>query len=148
MKTYKQALVNVKFWLFLLLLGVAIVVAVLLSKRGESITATPSPQSEAQVVHQPVQAAAIEELSLTLNQKGFEPAELIPNGRRFLLSVDNRTDVKAPLLKLSDKNGKFVRELRVPEGAGDWGELFELKSGKYVLSEANHAAWSCSIVIN
>lgn len=147
MKPYKQALVNVKFWLFLLLLGAAIVVAVLLSTGGEPVTATAWSQSDAKLGHQPVYADAIEEFSLTLNQKGFAPAELIPSGRRFLLSVDNRSDVKALALKLSDKNGNVVREIRVPDGAGDWAELFELKSGKYVLSEANHAAWSCSITI-
>lgn len=147
MKPYKQALLNVKFFLFLSLLGAAIVFAVLLSTRRDPV-APPSPQSDAPVVHRLVSADAIEEFSLTLNQKGFAPAELNPNGRRFLLSVDNRTDVKTPVLKLSDKDGNFVREIRVPEAAGDWGELFELKSGKYVLSEANHAAWSCSIVIN
>ena len=147
MTNYKTTLVSAKFWILVSLLCGVIAVSVLLSSRSQSVAATTWQQSDAALGHQPAYNDAIEELSLTLNKTGFVPAEVSPSGSQFLLSIDNRTDVKELVLKLSDKNGNAVRELRVPGGAGDWSELFDLKRGKYVLSEANHAAWSCTITI-
>jgi hypothetical protein len=90
----------------------------------------------------------IEELSLTLTSSGFAPAELRPQGKKFLLSLDNRTDVKELVLRMSRNDGVQIREIRVPGGGGDWSELFELEAGNYTFSELNHANWVCTIIIS
>lgn len=89
----------------------------------------------------------IEELSLTLTSSGFAPAELRPHGKKFLLSLDNRTDVEELVLRMSGNDGVQIREVKVPRGSGDWSELFELPAGNYTFSEVNHGSWLCRIVI-
>jgi hypothetical protein len=89
----------------------------------------------------------IEELSLTLTSSGFAPAKLKTQGKKFLLSLDDRAQVKELVLRMSRKDGTVVREIRVPGESGDWSELFELPPGSYTFSEANHADWSCTIVV-
>ncbi|MEN3325327.1 MAG: hypothetical protein V7638_134 [Acidobacteriota bacterium] len=147
-KDHQMTLLNSKMWIALSLAGVAIAFGLLIGTRRNSIEAASTwQQSDAALGPQAPYRETTEELSLTLSAKGFSPAELTAAGKRFLLSVDNRTDLKEVVLRLSDKHGNQVREIRVPGGPGDWSELFDLKSGKYVLSEANHSQWSCSIVV-
>ncbi len=83
-----------------------------------------------------------------LTSSGFVSAELHPHGKKFLLSLDNRTDVKELVLRMSRTDGVQIREIRVPGGSGDWGELFELPAGNYTFSEINHANWLCTITIS
>jgi len=89
----------------------------------------------------------IEEVLLVLTGSGFAPAEVRPYGKKFLLSLDNRTEVKELTLRMARSDGVQIREIRVPAGGGDWSELFELAPGAYKLSEANHESWLCTITI-
>jgi hypothetical protein len=55
---------------------------------------------------------------------------------------------KPPTLsRLKRKANLLVLLSAATLGATDWAEELELSAGRYVLTEANHAAWSCSIVI-
>jgi hypothetical protein len=87
------------------------------------------------------------EISVTLRNEGFNPAELnIPAGR-FLFSVDNRSGVSELVLRLSKSDGTRIREIRISSNRGDWNEMFELAPGKYLLSEANHSNWVCRLIV-
>jgi hypothetical protein len=87
------------------------------------------------------------EVTLTLSADGFAPAQVTRPAGRFMLSVDNRTDVKALTLRLSDAGGTVVREIKVREGALDWSEEINLAAGQYTLMEASHSQWVCQLTI-
>jgi len=90
---------------------------------------------------------AIEEVSLMLKADGFAPTEVRTHGKKFLLSLDNRTDVKQLTLRMTRSDGVRIREFLVPAGGGDWSELFELQPGTYTFSEMGHPNWICTIVV-
>lgn len=142
-----MALTKMKLWIVFSLLCVAVVVSLVMGVRYQSVGATTWQESDKVLGTQPLYRDSVEEFTLTLSSNGFSPKELTPNNNRFFLSIDNRTDLNELVLNLSDKHGNQVRELRVPIGVGDWSELLVLKSGKYVLSEKSHSAWSCTIVV-
>jgi hypothetical protein len=136
------------FWIALLLLCTAITVFVLSGAGRQPVDNSTWRQSDLALGHQSAYPDAIEELSLTLTAEGFAPAEVRPDGKKFLLSIDNRTAVKELVLRMSRKDGVQIREIRVPGGGGDWSELFELQPGSYTFSESHHENWICSIVVS
>ena len=87
------------------------------------------------------------EVSLLLRSNGFDPAEVRPPSHRFLLSIDNRSGVNDLTLRLNRADGTQVRELHVSGAGGDWSETIDLSAGTYTLSEANHSAWLCTIIV-
>ena len=89
----------------------------------------------------------MQEISVTLSSSGFNPAEVRPQSRRFLLSIDNRSGAGDLVFKLSRPDGTLIRELRISGAGGDWTEAFDLSEGTYKLSETNHTAWVCTIVV-
>ena len=126
--------------------GVAVLVVVKAAS-GPSVESTWQ-QSDLALGQPAVYKDPIEEVSLMLTSSGFAPAEIKPHGKKFLLSLDNRTDVQELTLRMARSDGVQIREIRVPGGgAGDWSELFELQPGKYTFSEVNHSNWTCTIVI-
>jgi hypothetical protein len=150
MKKYTEGqmrIVNSRLWIFIVLLGSAVVASSLIAVRREPVQAGTWQQSDSALGYQRNYTDSTEEVSLILSSSGFAPAHIAPSSGRFLISVDNRTGLKELVLKLSDKNGKQLRELRVSGGPGDWNELIELDGGKYILSEAHHPKWTCQIVI-
>jgi hypothetical protein len=84
---------------------------------------------------------------ITITPHGFEPQEITRPQGRFLLMVDNRSGVAATTLALTSEAGQRTREMQVPREAPNWSEVVELRPGRYVLTEANHARWSCRITI-
>ena len=89
----------------------------------------------------------MQEISLILSSSGFNPAEVRPQSGRFLLSIDNRSGSGDLVFKLSRPDGTLIRELRMSGAGGDWTEAFDLSAGTYKLSETNHTAWVCTIVV-
>lgn len=89
----------------------------------------------------------MQEISLILSSSGFNPAEVRPQSGRFFLSIDNRSGSGDLVFKLSRPNGTLIRELRMSGAGGDWTEAFDLSTGTYKLSETNHTAWVCTIVV-
>ena len=89
----------------------------------------------------------MEEVTLMLRAEGFAPAELTLAAGRFLLTVDNRSGVEEITLLLNHENGERVQEIKVPPKALDWAVEINLQSGRYLLTEANHANWVCSITV-
>lgn len=85
---------------------------------------------------------------ITLRPHGFEPRQVQRGPGRFLLAVDNRSRLDLAILRLDSDAGGHLRELRLPRGKLRWREFLTLPPGRYVLSEANHPAWVCQILIS
>lgn len=107
-----------------------------------------SQQSGPTTARKFVQPASPDEVSLSLGPDGFTEREVRAQRRRFLLSLDNRTGAKELVLRLSGKDGRQLRELHVPGGGGDWGEMFDLQPGSYTFSEVKHTDWWCTIIVD
>lgn len=138
---------NRLFWVVLAVLCAGIA-ALVLGAAQDPLRNSTWQQSDLALGRQAAYQDPLEELSLTLTSSGFAPAELKPHSKKFLLSVDNRTDVKELHLRMSSSDGTQIREIRVPGAGGDWSELFELAAGRYTFSEVNHANWICAVVIS
>jgi hypothetical protein len=146
-KIVKFIRVKRRYWIVGLALFAAIAAMVLANAKDNSHRDATFEQSDIALGRQPVYQDPIEEVSLVLKRNGFSPKEVKLQSRRFLLSIDNRTDTQQLVFRLTGADGTQVRELRVPEGAGDWSELLELPAGTYTLLEPGHRDWSCKIVI-
>lgn len=138
--------VNKRLWVMLPVLCAlaAAVVAVAAYRPVEEAT---WKQSDLALGQPAMYQDAIEEVSLMLNTDGIAPAEVRTHGKKFLLSLDNRTDVKQLTLRMTSSDGAPIREIRVPGGGGDWSELFELQPGTYTFSAVGHPNWACTIVV-
>lgn len=140
-------LLNRRSWIVVPFLCAAAAVLVVVHAASRPAGESNWKQSDLALGQPAVYKDAIEEVSLMLTAKGFAPAEVRPQGKKFLLSLDNRTDAKELTLRMVRNDGVQIREIRVPGGGGDWSELFELQPGNYTFSEVNHSNWTCTIVI-
>jgi len=89
---------------------------------------------------------------VTVSARGFEPKELLATSL-FTLLVDDMTGLPHGIhVQLSQNNqGKeptMVQEARIPHGQRSWIQDFELQNGEYVLTEADHPNWSCTITVS
>jgi hypothetical protein len=84
---------------------------------------------------------------ITLTPSGFEPSEINRTEGRFLLAVDNRSGIREITLRLERENGGRLQEIRLPIGKLDWRHWVDLPPGRYILAEAGHSEWICSITI-
>ena len=134
-------------WIVVPLLCAVLAVLLVVDAASRPIGETTWKQSDLALGQPAIYQDPIEELSLMLTSGGFAPAELRPHGKKFLLSLDNRTDVKELTLRMVRNDGVQIREIRVPGGGGDWSELFELQPGSYTFSEVGHPNWTCTIII-
>lgn len=140
--------VNKKLWMVLPVPGALVAALVVAVAAYRPVEEGTWKQSDLALGQPAFYRDSIEEMSLMLTSKGFAPAEVRPYGKKFLLSLDNRTDVKELTLRMARSDGVQIREIRVPGGAGDWSELFELQAGNYTFSEVDHPNWICKFVIN
>src|SRR5262245_41278206 len=116
-------------WIAIAVMCTAIAALVVTAARHDPVDTGTWKESDKVLGGNSLYKDPIEELTLALTSSGFAPARLKPQGKKFLLSLDNRADVKELALRMSRKDGSVVREIRVPGGSGDWSELFELPSG-------------------
>jgi hypothetical protein len=89
-----------------------------------------------------------DEVTLTVTNDGFAPAQLTRPAGRFMLAVDNRSDAAELTLRLNGESGGLLREFKVPASALDWSEAVDLTAGQYTLVEVSHPHWVCRIIIN
>lgn len=88
-----------------------------------------------------------EELTLTLRQEGFDPAEVVRAAGSFMLAVDNRSGVESLNFILKRADGNKVLDIKVSNRTGDWSEMIDLRPGRYTLSEVDHPDWKCTFLI-
>ncbi len=91
---------------------------------------------------------ALDDMTLTIRESGFEPSEVTRPAGKFLLSVDNKSGVAQITLRLSRVGSGHVRDIVVPKDATDWAEELDLQPGMYDLTELNHPNWNCRITVN
>jgi hypothetical protein len=129
--------------LTLLTATIALGISIAKLSLNSAVAAQPGPVDERGHLSQD----PMQEISLILSSSGFNPAEVRPQSGRFLLSIDNRSGTGDLVFKLSRPDGTLIRELRMSGAGGDWTEAFDLSEGTYKLSETNHSAWVCTIVV-
>jgi hypothetical protein len=84
---------------------------------------------------------------LTLQPTGFEPNEIQRPQGAFILGVDNRSGVEQVDLRFVRADGQRLKVLETPRRKTSWREVVDLAPGQYVLSEANHPDWTCTVTI-
>ena len=83
---------------------------------------------------------------IALTPTGFEPAEVTRPAGEFILMVENRT--RQPVsLSLARETGERLHEMKESREEPDWNELENLTPGRYLLTEADHPEWTCSVTI-
>lgn len=95
----------------------------------------------------PQKTERIEAEVITIRPTGFEPREITRPEGLFLLAVENRSGLQTVQLRLDSAAGARVRDVQMPRSKHDWSEGFDLPPGTYVLTEAYHPEWLCSITI-
>jgi hypothetical protein len=92
-------------------------------------------------------AVRIETELVTIRRHGFEPQEITRPADPFILAVENRSGLEEVTLRLDRAAGNRLKEVNIPRGKLNWRDAFDLPPGSYVLTEANHPDWVCSITI-
>ena len=125
-------------------LRIAAVVAGIALFAGSAYMSTANKQSSAQ---QRQKHDRIETELLTLQPDGFEPNEIRRPQGAFILGVDNRSGVETIELRFVRAEGQRLSVLESPKRKISWREVVDLAPGQYVLSEANHPDWTCTVTI-
>jgi len=94
--------------------------------------------------------AQLESELITITRRGFEPREITRPVGRFLLMLENRSDLAAISMQLKREDGEVVREVRfdarrfrLEHGVGSSGRRYLLNrssSSSLALSNNNHSA--------
>jgi hypothetical protein len=91
--------------------------------------------------------ARIEVEALTLRTTGFEPAQVTRPQGRFMLAVDNRTEIPDLEFRLNQPNQNPVSAKKMLGRELRWRQLLDLPPGQYILTELNHPRWRAQIKI-
>lgn len=83
---------------------------------------------------------------IDLWRSGFEPREITRPAGRFLLGVNNRTELTDLSLVLADGSGRSASGKRLVN-LKTWRQVLDLPPGAYALREADHRDWVCRITI-
>ena len=89
----------------------------------------------------------IEAEIVTVRPTGFEPAAITRPQGEFLLVINNRSGLEEVKWRLDRETGGNLREVRIRDGKLRSGDFEDLPPGRYVLTEANHPDWICSLTI-
>jgi hypothetical protein len=114
------------------------------------------PASPATIAERPASASLsqgdsprerIEAELISIGPNGFEPAEITRPAGRFLLAIQNRSGLAeiTLLVNREDSHARFLTPTR--KKRQDWRDVIAPPPGRYVLTEANHPEWHCTITI-
>lgn len=92
-------------------------------------------------------AQRLESELVTLRSFGLEPNVLRRPAGRFLLILDNRSNLEDVFLQLADAAGSTIHDIRLSRNKSRWRQMLDLAPGRYVLRETNHPRWQCQIVL-
>jgi hypothetical protein len=84
---------------------------------------------------------------ITARHTGFEPSEINRPAGPVFLSVQNRSGYHEVALRLDRETGGRLFDVRVPRSKLDWQNVVHLQPGRYVLTDAYHPDWSCTITV-
>lgn len=116
--------------------------------KTNSASLAKSESSEPAVMKADRANSRVETEVVTITPRGFEPAEITRPAGRFVLLVENRTELGDLELRLYNTDRRMhLRERRLSREERDWIEELDLEPGHYVLKETNHSRWSCQFTI-
>lgn len=114
-------------------------------------TAAVSALTKRRVVLNSLQASSdrgrVEVEPLTLKPQGFEPSTIIRPHGRFILAIDNRSEMPDLTFRLVHSAGQQVASKKMRGRELRWRQLLDLPPGKYLLTESNHSQWQAKITI-
>ena len=84
---------------------------------------------------------------ITLRRTGFEPEEFTLPAGRFLLSIDNLSELGELTFRLVRQNGNLERDLPAKQDKYRLRHVVDLSPGRYALVVVDHPAWVCHITI-
>ncbi|MEP7338921.1 MAG: hypothetical protein ABI977_14395 [Acidobacteriota bacterium] len=95
--------------------------------------------------------ANLETELITVRRFGFDPPIIKRPAGDFLFFISNHSQLRELSLTLSRAQGNKpsdkVKDVGFRKGQVKWIERFNLPPGDYVLTEANHPDWKCSITL-
>ncbi len=132
-------------------LGIMVVIGLTVWALSRSWKRPPSLSVAAQATPTP---PPLKVVSITVTPAGFSPADLtIPEGL-YLLDINNRSGVANLNLQFGDLNTRKLKETKpVKDRQGrllplqDFRGLFDLRSGKYTITEANNPKWIAELKV-
>lgn len=87
---------------------------------------------------------------VTLTRFGFEPSQITRPKGPFILAIENRSrvslDVHLDRGAAKDASNRLITA-PLPQNRPDKTNALDLAPGTYVLTDDNHPAWRCQIVI-
>jgi hypothetical protein len=93
------------------------------------------------------QQQTVDSVLVTITPRGFDNTQITTVAHPFYLMVDNRSGLNEVDLRVDRVGGDRLRSVNVPQEQLDWSDLLDFAPGEYVLTEANHPAWSCHITL-
>lgn len=118
------------------------------SATGASAAAVVArPSSPPPKVNPNQRPVRIEGEIITISRGGFEPTEITRPKGRFAVFVENRSGLEGVTLRLDRIAGNRLRDVNVPRDKLDWDDVLDLTPGQYVITEAGHPDWVCTITI-
>jgi len=134
----------------ILLITIALIAtaAAVTGARSRRIKSAPPARQNPAIVQVQSTPERIEMESITLTPRGFEPSAITRPPGAFYIDVDNRSGLQDELtFRLDRVDGRRLHESRLPEGHLEWRQLVDLPPGRYVVKEADHPDWVCSVTI-
>lgn len=142
----------VRVWLCVMISAVAfgaVNFARIRNKRSvESVALARNPAQTTTLFQQrDLRTNSVDSELVTLRATGFEPSELSRQAGRFLLAIDNQTELGDLAFRIVRENGVRVRDIAPKRSRFRLRQVIELDAGRYYLVVVNHAEWTCRIVI-
>lgn len=97
--------------------------------------------------HVALSKSEVESEVITLSSTGFTPSEISRPRGRFVIMVDNRTEIEEVILHLNRDDGQRLREAKRTKEELIWKQLEDLPPGEYRLTVLDHPEWVCRITI-
>jgi hypothetical protein len=115
----------------------------------ESTTLAEMPAVAAPVASGAQVKSEVEGEVVTLKKWGFEPKELIRSPGKFLLYVNNQSQLTESLtFSLIEANGVKLKETKLDfNGKHKWDNFLDLRPGNYQLRVLEHPEWVCQVTI-
>ena len=120
-----------------------------------SVFAIVMIQAKSRNVVRPIAAAQtearLETELITVRRFGFDPPAIKRPAGDFQFFIANRSQSRELALTLSRVEGNRpsdkVKDVGFRKGQVKWAERFNLPPGDYVLTEASHPDWKCTITL-
>lgn len=115
---------------------------------GETANTTPLTVAPMEAPKLTVAQGEVLQVKLvTLTPRGFDPPELISSKSKFVLDVENITGLSEISLIFEKASQEPVQTKQLSRGKVGWARAYDLEPGIYVLKEANHPDWRCTITV-